>query len=110
MLLAGYAMMLAAIALLAGQPGIARYAVAAFLFKFAWTFALPFILASLAAADRSGRLINAANMVIGGGLALGPLLAGHLIQAGGFAPMLATGFALGALSLVLLATLVHRAH
>jgi len=107
-LLAGYALMLAAIALLAGRPGIARYAAAAFLFKFAWTFALPFILASLAAADRSGRLINAANLVIGGGLALGPLLAGHLIQAGGFVPMLATGFALGTLSLVLLAVLVRR--
>ncbi|MFS2218704.1 MFS transporter [Telluria sp. Tellsp104] len=107
-LLAGYALMLAAIALLAGRPGIARYAAAAFLFKFAWTFALPFILASLAAADRSGRLINAANLVIGGGLALGPLLAGHLIQAGGFVPMLATGFALGMLSLVLLAVLVRR--
>lgn len=107
-LLAGYALMLGAIALLAGQPGIVRYAAAAFLFKFAWTFALPFILASLAAADRSGRLINAANLVIGGGLALGPLLAGHLIQAGGFTPMLATGFALGTLSLVLLAVLVRR--
>jgi predicted MFS family arabinose efflux permease len=102
--------MLAAIALLAGQPGIVRYAAAAFLFKFAWTFALPFILASLAAADRSGRLINAANMVIGGGLALGPLLAGHLIQAGGLNPMLAAGFALGTLSLILLATLVRRAN
>ena len=109
-LLAGYALMLAAIALLAGQPGIVRYATAAFLFKFAWTFALPFILASLAAADRSGRLINAANLVIGGGLALGPLLAGHLIQAGGLDPMLATGFALGTLSLILLAALVRRAH
>lgn len=109
-LLAGYGLMLAAIALLAGRPGIVRYAAAAFLFKFAWTFALPFILASLAAADRSGRLINAANLVIGGGLALGPLLAGHLIQAAGLDPMLAAGFALGTLSLILLATLVRRTH
>ncbi len=76
MLLGGYMAMAAAILLLIGQPPLARFALAALLFKFTWTFALPFILACLADLDRSGRLMNASNLVIGGGLAIGPALAG----------------------------------
>ena len=72
MLLGGYLAMAAAILLLIGQPPLARFALAALLFKFTWTFALPFILACLADLDRSGRLMNASNLVIGGGLAIGP--------------------------------------
>jgi MFS family permease len=53
------------------------------LFKFSWTFILPFILATLADIDHSGKLMNATNLVIGGGLAIGPALAGQLIAANG---------------------------
>lgn len=107
MLLAGYGLMLTAVLLLIGVPGAVRFSIATFLFKFAWTFVLPFILASLAAADNSGRLINTTNLVIGGGLALGPMLAGHLIEAsgGGFQTMLFSGLGMAGLSLLLILTL-----
>ncbi len=102
MLLGGYLAMAAAILLLIGQPPLARFALAALLFKFTWTFALPFILACLADLDRSGRLMNASNLVIGGGLAIGPALAGRLIEgSGGFLPLLPIAAGLAALSLLL---------
>ena len=102
MLLGGYLAMAAAILLLIGQPPLARFAPAALLFKFTWTFALPFILACLADLDRSGRLMNASNLVIGGGLAIGPALAGRLIESsGGFLPLLPIAAGLAALSLLL---------
>lgn len=78
-LLGGYAMMAAAVLLLMGSPDIGRFAVAALLFKYAWTFVLPFILATLASFDQRGRLMSTVNLVIGGGLALGPMLAGPVL-------------------------------
>ena len=83
LLLAGFAMMMAAMLLLLHNPALARFATAALLFKFSWTFILPFILATLADIDHSGKLMNATNLVIGGGLAIGPALAGQLIAANG---------------------------
>ncbi|MDU3294044.1 MAG: MFS transporter [Pseudomonas aeruginosa] len=101
-MLGGYLAMAAAILLLIGQPPLARFALAALLFKFTWTFALPFILACLADLDRSGRLMNASNLVIGGGLAIGPALAGRLIESsGGFLPLLPIAAGLAGLSLLL---------
>lgn len=79
-LVLGYMIMLVSIISLLGEPDILRYTVAAFAFKFAWTFALPFILASLAQLDRSGKIMNLSNLVIGCGLALGPMLAGRVID------------------------------
>lgn len=50
---------------------------------------LPLILACLADLDRSGRLMNSVNLVIGGGLALGPAVAGPLLESPlGFSGML----------------------
>lgn len=106
LLLAGFAMMMAAMLLLLQQPAMPRFATAALLFKYSWTFILPFILATLADIDHSGKLMNATNLVIGGGLAIGPLLAGQLIAAahGGLHVLLllATAIAAGALALLLL--------
>ena len=79
-LLGGYAVMAAAVVLLMGSPEIGRFAVAALLFKYAWTFVLPFILATLASFDQRGRLMSTVNLVIGGGLALGPMLAGPILE------------------------------
>ena len=59
------------------------YSAAIFAFKFAWTFVLPFILATVAQIDTSGRLVATLNFVIGAGLAAGPLLAGLMLDAGG---------------------------
>ncbi|WP_431484545.1 MFS transporter [Pseudomonas solani] len=80
MLLLGYALMTGAVLLLLDQPGVARFATAALVFKYTWTFALPFILACLADLDRDGRLMNTTNLLIGGGLALGPAIAGPLLE------------------------------
>lgn len=64
----GYALLLASVALLTGQPLLLRFALAALLFKFTWTFVLPFILARVAGLDNDGKLMNGINLVIGGGM------------------------------------------
>jgi predicted MFS family arabinose efflux permease len=110
LLLAGYTMMLAATLLLLGQPQLARFATAALLLKFSWTFALPYILASLATLDPSGRLMTATNLVIGGGLAIGPAIAGRLLEASGgaFHSVLLGAAACTALSLGLILSINRR--
>ncbi len=62
----GYGLLIVSVGLLIGQPLLVRYAIAALLFKFTWTFVLPFILARVAGLDNSGRLMNSINLVIGG--------------------------------------------
>lgn len=107
LLCSGFGLMVAAILLLLGQPQLVRFAAAVLLFKFTWTYVLPFILASLVELDGSGRLMSLSNLVIGSGLALGPALAGRLISDGNdFQPLLLTASALTTLSL--LATLGGR--
>lgn len=103
LLLLGYGLMAGSVLLLLGQPEMLRFALAALLFKFTWTFILPLILACLADLDRSGKLMNASNLVIGGGLAIGPTVAGRLIEAsGGFQALLIGGACITLLSLVLI--------
>ncbi|WP_223510842.1 MULTISPECIES: MFS transporter [unclassified Pseudomonas] len=103
LLLLGYGLMAGSVLLLLGQPEMLRFALAALLFKFTWTFILPLILACLADLDRSGKLMNASNLVIGGGLAIGPTVAGRLIEAsGGFQLLLIGGACITLLSLVLI--------
>lgn len=110
LLLASFAMMMAAMLLLLNNPALARFASAALLFKFSWTFILPFILATLADIDHSGKLMNATNLVIGGGLAIGPALAGQLIAANGGSLhlLLLLATLVAALSLALLLSLQQR--
>ncbi len=103
LLLLGYGLMVGAVLLLLEQPALARLALAALAFKFTWTFILPLILACLAELDRSGRLMNASNLVIGGGLAIGPALAGRLIEgSGGFQSLLIGAATLTFISLLLI--------
>jgi predicted MFS family arabinose efflux permease len=83
MLAAGYALLAASLVALAALPHASGYSAAIFAFKFAWTFVLPFMLATVARIDTSGRLVATLNFVIGAGLAAGPLLAGLLLDAGG---------------------------
>ncbi|WAG76916.1 MFS transporter [Metapseudomonas furukawaii] len=99
----GFGLMALSTLLLLGQPQLARFAIAALVFKFTWTYVLPFILACLADLDPSGRLMNLSNLVIGGGLALGPALAGRLIERqGGFDGLLLAAAAITLLSLLAL--------
>ena len=96
--LAGYAGMAASMFLLFGAPGLARFALAAILFKVAWSWLLPFL---LSAVSRVGgpQVMNSTNLMIGSGLATGPLLAGALIDAtGGFGAMLTVSLAVLALA------------
>lgn len=103
LLLLGYGLMVGSVLLLLGQPDLARLALAALAFKFTWTFILPLVLACLADLDRSGRLMNASNLVIGGGLAIGPAIAGRLIESsGGFQPLLIGAASLTFTSLLLI--------
>jgi hypothetical protein len=103
MIVLGYAIMIGAIALLLGGPTVLRFSVAAYSFKAAWTFVLPFILASISLLDRSGRLITTVNLVIGAGLAVGPGIAGWIIQTtGGFQQMLIAAVVTGVVSFLLI--------
>ncbi|MBN3738976.1 MULTISPECIES: MFS transporter [Burkholderia] len=82
MLAAGYALLAASLVALAAMHDTGGYSAAIFAFKFAWTFVLPFILATVAQIDTSGRLVATLNFVIGAGLAAGPLLAGLMLDTG----------------------------
>jgi MFS transporter, DHA1 family, inner membrane transport protein len=86
----GYGAMIVSVAALLGVPGLVRFATAAFVFKFIWTYLLPFILASVAELDNDGRLMSTTNLMIGAGVTIGPLVAGQIIErSGGTSLMLA---------------------
>ena len=88
-----------------------RFALAAALFEFSWTCVLPFILSRVAMLDNSGRLMNSINLVFGGGLALGPSLAGHLLERkGGTDAMLLLAAGAVILSLALITVAGWRMH
>lgn len=88
-LLVGYLGLGTSIALLFGVPGVIRFALAALVFKFAWTFILPYLLASLSDIGGS-HVMNSTNLMIGSGFAIGPVVSGMLIESsgGGFSGML----------------------
>ncbi|KUY99149.1 MULTISPECIES: MFS transporter [unclassified Burkholderia] len=110
MLAAGYALLAASLVALAALPHASGYGAAIFAFKFAWTFVLPFILATVAQIDTSGRLVATLNFVIGAGLAAGPLLAGLLLDAGGtMHALFATATAVAIASFVALRHIDRRA-
>jgi MFS family permease len=87
-LVGGYALMALAIAALFREPPLERFALAAFVLKGASTFTLPFILGRVASIDGQGRLMSITNMAIGGGLAIGPLITGAIIEFGGGIPVM----------------------
>ncbi|GAA3062209.1 MFS transporter [Actinocorallia glomerata] len=85
----GYLGMAVSVLLLVGAPGLWRFAVAAVVFKFVWTLILPYLLSTLADLGSGGQVMNTTNLMIGSGLALGPLISGSLIEStGGFGAML----------------------
>ncbi len=104
-LLIGFALILLGSAALLGVVPAPRFLLAAGAFKYAWTFALPFILAAMAAHDHSGRLMAVVNFIIGGGLALGPALVAALLGTPpdyGIVPLVGIGFGTASLALLLL--------
>lgn len=82
MLIIGYGILAASLIGLAIHPAAIGYTTAVFAFKFAWTFVLPFILAVVAKSDASGWLVASMTLVIGLGLAVGPLIAGLMLDSG----------------------------
>ncbi|MCY1157463.1 MAG: major facilitator superfamily 1 [Citricoccus sp.] len=99
----GYVGMAVSIALLFGTPGLVQFALAAVVFKFAWTLILPYLLSTLS--DLGGhQIMNTTNLMIGAGFALGPVISGVLIESGGFTGMIT--FSLVAVLASLLCVLV----
>lgn len=85
----GFIVMTFSTLLFLNEPSVVRFIVAAFAFKFTWTYVLPFVLAHLSDLDNSGMFMNASNFVIGAGLATGPGIAGRAIDLeGGFSSLL----------------------
>lgn len=102
MLLIGYAMLFGAILALLGHLDMLRFAGAAYAFKFAWTFALPFILAAIASRDTGGGIMAWVNLVIGTGTSIGPVITGRILESTGSSTMLLLCAGAVALSLLLL--------
>jgi predicted MFS family arabinose efflux permease len=61
------------------------FLLAACLFKFTWTFTLPYLLSSISDNDTSGRSVVAVNFVIGGGLAAGPAISAMVLTGNNYA-------------------------
>lgn len=106
-LAAGYAGMAVSISLLLGSPALIQFAAAAVIFKFAWTFILPYLLSTLSSLSSGGHLMNTTNLMIGAGFSIGPIVSGALIQSSGgsFTGMLVFALAgvLASCALVLIA-------
>ena len=77
----------------ASSGALLFFASGAFLFKYAWTFILPYFLAAISSQDKSGRAIVIANIFVGGGLASGPAIAAQFIDGGGYMPLITMGVA-----------------
>jgi predicted MFS family arabinose efflux permease len=111
-LLGGYLAMALSIGLLFAGPAVLRFAIAAIVFKFAWTFILPYLLSALSDLGSGGHVMNTTNLMIGSGIVVGPLLGGILIDGSGgaFGPMLTVSFVgvLASLTLVLASRPAHR--
>lgn len=97
-LVAGYL----GIALGAGVLHFARhplgFAAGCCVFSLAWNFSVPYVFAAVASRDRTGTLMGVASLAFAAGLALGPLLAGAVLNALGLDalfPALLPGLAIG---------------
>jgi predicted MFS family arabinose efflux permease len=81
LLIAGYL----GIALGAGVLHFARhplgFAAGCCVFSLAWNFSVPYVFAAVAGRDRTGALMGVASLAFAAGLALGPLLAGMVLDA-----------------------------
>ncbi|MFC0180170.1 MFS transporter [Thorsellia kenyensis] len=108
MLLIGYGLLLGAILLLLGAPDTLRFIIAAVAFKFTWSFVCPFMLAQIADLDTSGKLMNSSNLVIGGGLAIGPMISGRILQNMGMNSLLIWSLVCSVISLYLIIIIAKK--
>ncbi len=80
--LGGYLLIGLSVALYAGYVGGLLFLAASLLFKFAWWFLSPYLLANMTRLDPSGRVAILTNFVIGVGLGGGPAIAAWLLGSG----------------------------
>ncbi|WP_109334427.1 hypothetical protein [Rhodococcus oxybenzonivorans] len=74
--------------LLLGGPSLVQFVTAAIVFNFAWTLIQPYLLSTLSRVGSGGQVMNTVNLMIGGGFALGPFIAGVFIDSSGFGGIL----------------------
>jgi len=80
--LLGYLMIALAMSFYFGTQTTVIFLVASLLYKFAWWFMSPYLLANMTTLDPSGRVAILTNFVIGFGLGVGPAIAAMLIGSG----------------------------
>lgn len=108
-LLAGQAAVaLGALLMLQAAAGRLGFTLGCSVFSFGWNFTVPALFAAVAARDASGLAMPLMNLAFAFGLALGPLLAGALVDAGGPPALLPWALAAAALGMLLLARLSGR--
>ena len=105
------------LAFLFGQMGILVYTIAVCVYNYAWNVTHPYLLASMASFDRTGKVVVYAVAFQMTGLAIGPAVAATVISAGDYSNALYLGMLLFALSLALILPpvskqkhLLHIAH
>lgn len=105
----GYVLLIASSLALLDTQHLAIFVLAMLIFKFAWTFALPFVMAIIGRLDDDGRIMAEIYLVAGIGLMVGPLLAGYLVALGrGYTSMLIVETALVMISGLSAAVLGRR--
>ena len=90
---------------LLGDFDYAQYVAAACGFSFTFNFILPYLMACVVNVDMTGRLIVLSNIASGGGLGVGPAMAGILQHQSGYNAVIWTGIGFTVLSLILVARL-----
>ena len=80
LIIVGFSTMLISVFFLFGKPYILLFAVSVLIFKFNWTFIVPFLLAVLAENDSTGHMMNSANLLLCAGLAIGPIIGANLLE------------------------------
>lgn len=91
--LVGYILLIAALLTMTAPFGT-TYIVGIICFKFAWTFAVPFIFATVGRHDVDGKIIAEINLLAGLGLAVAPWIAGQIVAAGSLTLLLLSESAL----------------
>lgn len=106
----GFALMGSSLLGLLGDLTLMRYVIAACVFKFAWTYTLPFLMTAISEHDhQGGRLVVLSNLAICGGLAIGPSFAARLLgEQSNYSGLLWTSVGLCGASFLAIAPLTVR--
>ncbi len=77
------------------------------LWGLAYSFVVPYLMGALSALDDRGRWVVAADGAWNGGTAIGPVLAGVTVQAGGYPPLAILAMSFGLICIVLMTVVVN---